>query len=97
MYTNAHSLGSKHEELELHSQTESYDIIGITGRWWDNLHNCRTAMDGYRLFCKDRQGSRGGGGVVLYVKESLECIEVNYGDCESLSNASGSRSLPMTK
>lgn len=73
MYTNAHSLGSKHEELELHSQTESYDIIGITGRWWDNLHNCRTAMDGYRLFSKDRQDRRRGG-VVLYVKENLECI-----------------------
>lgn len=37
-------------------------------------------MDGYRLFCKDRQGRRGGG-VVLYVKENIECIEVNYRDC----------------
>ena len=39
-------------------------------------------MDGYRLFHKDRQGRRGGV-VVLYVKENLGCIEVNYGDCGS--------------
>ena len=38
-------------------------------------------MDGYRLFCRDRQGRRGGG-VALYIKENLECIKVNYGDCD---------------
>ena len=42
----------------------------------------RIAMNGYRLFCKDRQERRGGG-VTLYVKENLECIEVNYGGCGS--------------
>jgi len=39
-------------------------------------------MNSYRLFCKDRQGRRGGK-VALYVKEHLEYIEVNYGDCGS--------------
>jgi len=39
-------------------------------------------MDGYSLFCKDRQGRRGGG-VVLYVKEEFECREFNYGNCGS--------------
>ena len=38
-------------------------------------------MDGYKVFCKDRQGR--GGGVALYVKENLECIEFNYSDCGS--------------
>ncbi|GAB0203450.1 mitochondrial enolase superfamily member 1 [Grus japonensis] len=38
-------------------------------------------MDGYRLFRKDRQRRRGG--VVLYVKENLECIEFNYANCEN--------------
>ncbi|KAM6103455.1 uncharacterized protein LJ206_014212 [Theristicus caerulescens] len=80
-YTNARSLGKKQEEMELHAQSESCDIIGITKTWWDNSHDWRIAMDGYRLFCKDRQG-RKGGGVMLYVKENLECIEVN-GNCGS--------------
>ncbi|KAK4828724.1 hypothetical protein QYF61_000715 [Mycteria americana] len=82
MYINGCSLGNKQEELELHAQSESYDIIGITETWWDNSHDWRSTMDGYRLFCKDRQGRRGGG-VALYVKENLDCIEVNYSDCGS--------------
>jgi len=35
-------------------------------------------MDGYRLFRKDRP-TRRGGGVALYVKEQLECIELGLG------------------
>ncbi|PKU31519.1 rna-directed dna polymerase from mobile element jockey- hypothetical protein [Limosa lapponica baueri] len=80
MYTNVHSLGKKQEELELYAQSESYDIIGITETCWDNSHNWRIMTDGYRLYRKDSQG-RKGGLVVLYVKENLECIEVNYSKC----------------
>jgi len=35
-------------------------------------------MDGYRLFRKDRP-TRRGGGVALYVREQLECIELCLG------------------
>jgi len=35
-------------------------------------------MDGYRLFRKDRP-TRRGGGVALYVREQLECIEFGLG------------------
>jgi len=35
-------------------------------------------MDSYRLFRKDRP-TRRGGGVALYVKEQLECIELFLG------------------
>ena len=71
MYTNARSLGNNQEELELRAQSESDDIIGIAETRWDNSHVWGIAMEGYRLFRKDRQG-RGGGGVTLYVKENLE-------------------------
>ncbi|PKU48451.1 rna-directed dna polymerase from mobile element jockey- hypothetical protein [Limosa lapponica baueri] len=64
------------------AQSESYDIIGITETWWDNSHDWRIVMDGYRLFHKDRQERRARG-VTLYVKESLEFIEVNYDGCGS--------------
>uniref|UniRef100_A0A8C8RGD0 Maestro heat like repeat family member 6 n=1 Tax=Pelusios castaneus TaxID=367368 RepID=A0A8C8RGD0_9SAUR len=53
-----------------------YDIIGITETWWDNLRDWSTAMDGYKLFRKDRQGRRGGG-VALYVKELYDCSELH--------------------
>ena len=35
-------------------------------------------MEGYRLFRKDRQGRRGGG-VLLYVNDQLECMELRLG------------------
>lgn len=36
-------------------------------------------MDVYKLFRRDRLARRGGG-VVLYVKECFDCLELNTGD-----------------
>jgi len=53
-------------------------LVAITETWSDNSHDWHAVMDGYRLFRKDRP-TRRGGGVVLYVREQLECIEVGLG------------------
>ena len=45
---------------------------------WDNSHDWHAVIDGYRLFRKDRP-TRRGGGVALYVREQLECIELGLG------------------
>ena len=55
-----------------------YDTIGITETWWDSSYDWSIGMGGYRLFRKDRQGRRGGG-VTLYVKDQLECMELRLG------------------
>ena len=68
VYTNARSMGNKQEELEAIVQQANYDLVAITEMWWDCSHDWSAAMDGYKLFRKDRQGRRGGG-VALYVKE----------------------------
>ena len=68
IYTNACSMGNKQEELEAILQQENYDIVAITETWWDDLHNCSTAMDSYKPFRRGRQGRRGYG-VALYVRE----------------------------
>ena len=67
--TNAHSTGNRQEELEAILQLESYNLIAITETWWDEMHNWSIAIDGYKLFRRDRHGRRGGG-VALYVKKS---------------------------
>jgi len=36
-------------------------------------------MEGYVLFRKERLG-KGSGGVALYVREQLECIELHLGE-----------------
>ncbi|PKU49676.1 mitochondrial fission process protein 1 [Limosa lapponica baueri] len=79
IYTNARSMGNKQEQLEAIVQQENYDIVAITETWWDDLHNWSTAANGYQLFRRDRQGRRGGG-VALYVRDRLECLEVNNGN-----------------
>ncbi|GAB0209890.1 hypothetical protein GRJ2_003454700 [Grus japonensis] len=79
IYTNARSTGNKQEELEAIVQLENYDIVAITETWWDDSHNWSAAMDGYKLFRRDRQGRRGGG-VALYVRECFDCLELDDGD-----------------
>ncbi|PKU29698.1 adaptin ear-binding coat-associated protein 1 [Limosa lapponica baueri] len=78
-YTNARSMGNKQEELEATVQQESYDVVTITEMWWDDSHDWSAAMDGYKLFRRDRQGRRGGG-VALYVREGYECRELIEGN-----------------
>lgn len=68
VYTNVCSLGSKEEKLELCAQSESYDIIENTGTWWENSHDQKTTIEGYKLFWEDRREKRGGG-LALYVKQ----------------------------
>ena len=72
-------MGNKQEELEAIVQQASYDLVAITETWWDRSHDWSAAMDGYKLFRKDRQGRRGGG-VALYVKECFEVTEFMTGD-----------------
>jgi len=78
LYANARSMGNKQEKLELCTYLWGYDVIGITEMWWDNFYDWSIGMEGYRLFRKDRQGRRGGG-VALYVKDQLECMELRLG------------------
>ncbi|KAK4826796.1 hypothetical protein QYF61_011604, partial [Mycteria americana] len=79
IYTNARSMGNKQEELEAIVQQENYDRVAIMETWWDDSHNCRAAMDGYKLFRRDRQGRRGSG-VALCARECFDCLELNDGD-----------------
>ena len=54
LYTNARSMGNKQEELEATMLLEIYDPVAITETWWDESHDWSVAIDGYRLFRRDR-------------------------------------------
>ena len=79
VYTNARSMGNKQEELEAIVRQASYDLAAIMETWWDCSHDWSAAMDGYKLFRKDRQGRRGGC-VALYVRECFDVTELMAGD-----------------
>jgi len=50
IYTNAHSMDNKQEELKAIVQQDSHDTVAITEMWWDDSHDWSAAMDGYKLF-----------------------------------------------
>ena len=57
-------------------KTYSPHIIGITELWANNdITDAELGLKGYVMFRKDRIGRRGGG-VVLYIKESIPAYEV---------------------
>ena len=75
-YVNARSLRNKFSELEEIAFTEKYDIIGVTESWLilqsrDFLAEYN--IPGYVTFEKSRVNKHGGG-VVLYIKDSLNPI-----------------------
>jgi len=81
VYTNSRSMGNKQEELEAIIQQDGYDgydLVAITETWWDNSHDWHAVIEGYRLLRKDRP-TRRGGGVALYMREQVECIELGVG------------------
>ncbi|KAM9591497.1 uncharacterized protein ACIBXB_006298 [Morphnus guianensis] len=79
IYANARSMVNKQQELEAIVQQDRYDLVAITETWWDDSHEWSAAMDGYKLFRRDRQGRRGGG-VALYGRECFDCSELH--DCD---------------
>lgn len=61
----------------------SYDVVTITETWWDDSHSWSTALDGYKLFRRDRKGRRGGE-VALYIKEAFDAIGIETDEVECL-------------
>ena len=53
-----------------------HHIIGITESWANNdITDAELGLEGYVMFRKDRIGRRGGG-VLLYIKETIPAYEV---------------------
>ena len=53
-------------------------IIGITESWANNdMKDAELELEGYVMFRKDIMGRRGGG-VLLYIKETIPAYEIQY-------------------
>ena len=62
-------------------QQANYDLVTIMETRWDHSYDWSAAMDGYKLFRRDRQGRRGGG-MVLYVGECVDVVELRAANDE---------------
>ena len=73
---NARSIINKKNELNNMVDDIKHHIIGITESWANNdITDAELGLDGYVMFRKDRIGGRGGG-VLLYIKETMPAYEV---------------------
>ena len=76
---NARSIRNKFSELRALLTVENIDVVGITESW---IHgdtrdfSGEYMIPGYKMAHKDRIG-REGGGVLLYIRDSLDCVDCN--------------------
>ena len=82
---NARSIVNKKNELNIMVEDIDPHIIGITESWANiDLTDAELGLSGYVMFRRDRIGRRGGG-VILYVKESIQADEIKLereADCD---------------
>ena len=85
MCLNSRSIINKKTELNIMVDDIKPHIIGITESWANNdITDAELGLEGYVMFRKDRMGRRGGG-VLLYIKESIPAYEVQLqeeADCK---------------
>ncbi|VDL97188.1 unnamed protein product [Schistocephalus solidus] len=71
MYSNAQSMLSKFDEMQIQVCDLSPDVIFLTETWLSYYVDDREfTIPGYQLFRRDREGHQGGG-IVTYVKHGL--------------------------
>ena len=77
---NARSIINKENELIIMVDDIKPHIIGITESWANNdITYAELGLEGCVMFRKDRVGRRGGG-VLLYIKETIPAYEVQLQD-----------------
>ena len=73
---NARSIVNKKNELNIMVEDIDPHIIGITESWANiDITDAELGLTGYVMFRKDQIGRRGGG-VILYIKESIQADEI---------------------
>ena len=73
---NARSIVNKRNELNIMVEDIDPHIIDITESWANtDITDAELGLTGYVMFRRDRMGRRGGG-VILYVKDSIQAYEI---------------------
>ena len=67
---------SNFDQLEAWVYALNPDVIGVTETWaWSQVLDSEISLEGYDMFRQDRVVDRAGGGVLLYVKSSLNAVK----------------------
>lgn len=72
---------------ELRNRAVCYDIIGVTENWGNNeIYDAELQIPGYHMFRVDRRTTTRGGGVILYVSESIDAVQLDLFDTIEFSD-----------
>jgi hypothetical protein len=83
LYMNAQSIINKRDELAIVVEECSPDIIGVTESWaHEEIYDAELELANYKMYRQDRKDTRSGrgGGVLLYIKETMQSREVPIAD-----------------
>ena len=84
---NASSIINKKNELNIMVDYITSHIIGITESWANNdITDAELGLEGYAMFRKDIMERRGGG-VLLYIKDTIPAYEVQLQEEADCSEA----------
>ena len=73
---NARSIVNKKNELNIMVEDIDPHIIGITESWANtDISDAELGLSGFTMFRTDQIGKRGGG-VILYIKESIQAYKI---------------------
>ena len=76
---NARSIVNKKNDLNIMVEETDPHVTGITESWANtDIADAELGLTGYVMFRRDRIGRRGGG-VILYVKESIQAYKIRRG------------------
>ena len=87
---NARCIVNKRNDLNIMVEDINPHVIGITESWTttDISDISELGMTRYAMFRKDRIGRRGGG-VILYIKESIQAYEIKLEKKQNVKKLSG--------
>jgi hypothetical protein len=78
LYSNVQSLLSKFDELLICIQDTQPDIIAFTETWLhDDINNSEIYIEGFQIIRNDRESTKRGGGVILYVRKDIPVLHLS--------------------
>ena len=83
---NICSLKNKMDEVKIMLETNQFDILAVCETHLSKkIGNRQLQVDGYRTIRRDRpDGRRGGGGMVVFVLETLTAVHLKHLDHEKI-------------
>lgn len=81
---NIRSIKSKSDQVHHLLLDSNLDFLCLSETWLHkNTPSAALKVPGFNFYRRDRVGSKGGG-VMIYVKDRIQCNEIHWSNCEEL-------------